>query len=142
MQDNDAEFRELVQSFSDRHALAFETRTEPGVDALVVFPHTAGGLSFDLVICLQNEHVTLEFGGFRGFFATGGANWNDLADRLDQIVTGACRVRVHHQFGRVHKRVLEHRDDTVWRPVYTHYSAIRLPFVPDRISYLSNAPEQ
>lgn len=138
MKDHTAEAEALFRAFVDRHSLTIRKIDEPNVELLMEVPQQAG-LSFDLTLGLQNaDELSIGFEGFWSYIFPFDQKRELVSSLLDGIVSGACRLAIHKQFGVVVKRVLERRVGENWEPVY-HALGFGLPLIGTKVSYVSNS---
>ncbi len=137
MEDHRKTAETLFRDFAGRHSLTIEAVDEPNVDLLMKVP-LQPGLSFELTLGLQDcDELNIGFEGFWSAFFPFVRERQLVGSLLDGIVTGACRLAIHRQFGLVVMRVLERRTRDRWEPAYRHLSR-RAPFVGTSISYVCN----
>jgi hypothetical protein len=128
----------LFRDFARRHSFAIE-RVDLPYDELVMRVPRQPGLSFELTLGLQNyDELNIGFDKFWSYFFPYESKRQIVSDALDALATGECRLAIHTQLGGVVKRVLEQRSGGNWRPIYTAFSRIQIPFLGTRVSYLSN----
>ncbi|UPT63229.1 MAG: hypothetical protein M0D54_01275 [Hyphomonadaceae bacterium JAD_PAG50586_4] len=137
MQDHTPEAEALFRAFAERHSLTIRKVKEPNVELLMELPRQPG-LSFDLTLGLQNaDELSIGFEGFWSYIFPFNQKHELVSSLLDGIVSGACRLAVHRQFGLVVKRVLERRVGDNWEPIYQALG-FGVPFIGTQVAYLSN----
>lgn len=137
MQNHATEAEALFRAFAERHSLTIRKIDEPNVELLMEIPRQPG-LSFDLTVGLQNtDELNIGFEGFWSYLFPFDQKRELVSSLLDGIVSGACRLAVHRQFGFVVKRVLERRVGDSWEPTY-HALGFGVPFIGTKVAYLSN----
>ena len=137
MQDHTREAEALFRAFAERNSLTIRKLDEPSVELLMEIPRQAG-LSFDLTVGLQNaDELNIGFEGFWSYIFPFSQKCELVSSLLDDIVSGACRLAIHRQFGFVVKRVLERRVGEKWKPIY-HAFGFGVPFAGTKVTYVSN----
>ena len=137
MKDHTAEAEALFRAFAERNSLIIRKVDEPNVELLMEIPRQSG-LSFDLTVGLQNaDELNIGFEGFWSYIFPFDQKRELVSSLLDGIVSGACRLAVHRQFGVVVKRVLERRVGDRWEPIY-HALGYGVPFIGTKVAYVSN----
>lgn len=137
MKDFRPEAEALFRDFARRHSFVIERTSEPDDELFMRVPRQSG-LSFDITLGLQNsDELNIGFEEFWSYFFPFEDRRQRVADLLDGLATGECRLATHRQFGFVAKQVLEHRRDGQWRTAYTAYN-LRVPFLGTKVTYLYN----
>lgn len=138
MANHTADAEALFRDFARRHSFIIEKVDEPNVELLMRVPQQVG-LSFELMLGLQNnDELNIGFEEFWSYFFPYESKRQIVSGALDALAAGECRLAIHTQLGGVVRRVLEQRSNGHWRPIYTAFSRVQVPFLGTKTSYLQN----
>lgn len=137
VKDYSVEAEALFRDFAARHSFAIEKVEEPAMTLLMRVP-AQRGLSFDLNLGQQDDELNIGWGKFWSYLSPCNrvAQW--VADVLDAIARGECRLATHQQFGAVYKRSLEQLVENQWRSIYSAYEGVRVPLLRTKVLYEYN----
>ena len=138
MKDYTLEAETLFQAFASRHSFIIERIDEPNIELLMRVPRQSG-LSFELTLGLQNlDEINIGIEKFWSYFFPFPEVHRLVANILDDLVSGSCRLATYRQFGGVVKRTLEQHSKGTWSTIYTAPSRPKIPFIGMTVLYLQN----
>lgn len=128
----------LFRDFARRNSFTIERVDKPDFELLMFVPKQPG-LSFELTLGLQNgDELNVGFDEFWSYFFPYEKKHRVVADALDALALGDCRLAIHKQFGGVVKRELERRLNGRWQRIYTAFERFQIPFLGTDVTYLLN----